>query len=69
MIQIPEQRWALPTDSLWDIHYNEFELWLNDNYNMEDRAIFGYHVSWDDACESEDVFDMFMIQRERARDV
>jgi hypothetical protein len=69
MIEIPEAKWAGPVDSEWDIHYNEFELWVNDNYDPKNGSIFGYHISWDDACESEGVFDMFMIQKERERDV
>jgi hypothetical protein len=53
----------------FDKYYGEFEVWVNDNYDMQDNSIFGYHIPWDEACESDDVFDMFMIQMERAKDV
>ena len=60
MIQIPEQRWALPTDSKWDTYYSDFEMWLNDEYDMETQTVCGYQMTWEDACESEDLLDIFI---------
>lgn len=58
--QVPSQRWALPTDSLWDIHYDGFEAWVNDHYEMETQTIFTYTMTWEDACESEELFDLYL---------
>jgi hypothetical protein len=57
---IPEARWAGPEDSKWDIYYADFEVWLNDNYDMENSSIFGVQMSWEDACESDDLLDDFI---------
>lgn len=58
--QIPSQRWALPEDSKWDIYYNDFEMWLNEKYDMETQAVAGHTLTWDEACESEDLLDIFI---------
>jgi hypothetical protein len=55
---IPEARWAGPEDNDWDRYYGQFEWWLNENYNVDTGLVFGY--SWDDACESEDLFTEFV---------
>jgi hypothetical protein len=58
--QIPAARWAGPEDSKWDIYYNDYELWLNENYDMKAQKIAGHFISWEDACESEDLLDEFI---------
>lgn len=58
--QVPEARWAGPEDSKWDIYYNDYEMWLNDNYDMETQKVAGYHMTWEDACESEELLDEFI---------
>ncbi len=57
---IPEARWAGPEDSKWDIYYGKFEGWLNENYDMESQSIFGQHMTWEQACEDEDLLDDFI---------
>lgn len=61
---IPEQRWALPTDSKWDKYENEYEVWLNDNYDMKCQSIAGRYMTWEEACEDEYLFDEFVQMRE-----
>ena len=58
--RIPEARWAGPEDSKWDIYYNNFEVWLNDNYDMKSQSIFGHQMTWEQACEDEDLLDSFI---------
>ena len=60
MIDIPEARWPGPEDSKWDKYYANFEGWVNENYDMEDQSIFGERMTWEDACESEDLLDRFI---------
>lgn len=60
----PSQRWALPEDTKWDIWYDRFEGWLNDNYDMKSQSIAGYTTTWEDACESEDLLDLFIEMRQ-----
>jgi hypothetical protein len=69
MTSIPAARWAGPQDTLRDIHYAGFEHWLNDNYDMASSTIFGLHIQWDDACESDDLFDDYIDHVDRTRDV
>ena len=37
----------------WDRYYNGFERWLNDNYDLETKLVFGYTL--DEAYESEEL--------------
>lgn len=55
---IPSQRWALPEDDKWDIYYDMFEGWLDENYDLATGLVFG--MSWEDACESEDLLDEYI---------
>lgn len=57
----PEQ-----SDSKWDIYYNDFELWLNEHYDMEAQSIAGTHMTWEDACESDALLDQYIQEREEA---
>jgi hypothetical protein len=50
----------IPNDTLWDRYYNDFELWLNDHYDMESTSIFGHIMSWQAACESEPLLERFV---------
>lgn len=61
---VPSQRWALPTDSKWDKYENEYEAWLNDNYDMPSQSIAGRQMTWEEACEDEYLFDEFVQMRE-----
>ena len=58
--QIPSQRWALPTDSLWDKYENFFDSWVNENYDPNDESIFGVKMSFDDALDDDDLRDRFL---------
>jgi hypothetical protein len=58
--QVPSARWAGPEDSKWDIYYNDYEVWLNDNYDMSTQMIAGRRMGWEQACEDEDLFDEFV---------
>jgi len=57
---IPSQRWALPTDSLWDRYENFFDSWVNENYDPDDESIFGVKMSFDDALDDDDLKDRFL---------
>jgi hypothetical protein len=59
-MQIPEQRWALPTDSDRDKYEYEFEAWVNENYDMKDMMINGRHMTWEQCWEDEWLFDEFL---------
>jgi hypothetical protein len=52
-----------PAETDWDIYYNEFELWLNSHYDDTTGTVFGY--TWDDACESDDLLNEFIEERNR----
>jgi hypothetical protein len=58
---IPAARWAGPENSKWDIYYGKFESWLNDNCDKMTGLVFG--MSWEDACESEELLDTFIEMR------
>jgi hypothetical protein len=60
MIGIPESRWAGPEDTDWDRYYGDYEVWLNDNYDMKAQMIAGRHITWEDACEDQDLFSEFV---------
>ena len=66
---IPEARWAVPVDSEWDIHYNEFEFWVNEHYDKADQSILGHRIPWDEECESDDLFDIFMDELNRSKEI
>jgi hypothetical protein len=67
--QIPSQRWALPSDSDRDKYENEFELWVNNNYDDKAMKIAGRHMTWDECFEDEWLFDDFIQEiRERYAD-
>ncbi len=55
---IPEARWSGPEDNKWDIHFNNFELWINDNYDGKTGLVFGHTL--DDAYQSEELLDEFI---------
>lgn len=64
---LPSQRWSLPGDSLYDKHYNEFELWVNDIYkNSMQYTEYGLTCSYDEALQDDDLFDTFMDERNAA---
>ena len=63
---VPSQRWALPEDSKWDTHYNDFEWWVNENYNVETQSIFGQQMTYDEAISNENLFDSFVQDWEDA---
>lgn len=64
--EVPSQRWALPSDSKWDRYYDQFEGWVNDHYDMETQSIFGRSMTWEQACEDENLFDYFVEDWEDA---
>lgn len=64
--QVPSQRWALPQDTDYDKYYNEFELWVNDNYDDKTLSINGRYMTWDQCFEDEWLFDEFMDERRAA---
>ena len=65
---LPEQRWALPSDSLYDKHYNEFENWVNDIYKFDMQYTdYGLTCSFDEALQDDWLFDVFIAERNAAR--
>ena len=60
MIRIPEARWAGPEDSEWDLYYNDYEIWVNENYDMKYQKIAGRHMTFEQACEDDDLFGEFV---------
>jgi hypothetical protein len=64
--QVPSQRWALPSDSDWDRYGDEFERWVNDNYNEDTQTIFGQAMTYDEAMASEGLFESFVQDWEDA---
>jgi hypothetical protein len=58
--RIPIGRWSEPEDNDWDKYYNEFEAWLNDNYDMESQSIAGRSIPWEQAFENEDLLNHFI---------
>ena len=64
--QVPSQRWALPSDSDWDRYGDEFERWVNDNYNEDTQTIFGQTMTYDEAIASEGLFESFVQDWEDA---
>lgn len=67
MSDIPEQRWALPTDSRWDIHFGSFEQWVNEDYDDETQTIAGFRLTYDEAIESDELMDFYVEMMEDAR--
>lgn len=66
--ELPSQRWALPSDSLYDKHYNEFENWVNDIYKFDMQYTdYGLTCSFDEALQDEHLFDTFIAERNAAR--
>ena len=65
MTKIPEARWAGPEDSLWDIHYADFERWVDDHYDMATQTILGIPMTWEEAAESDDLLDHYLERRYR----
>ena len=57
---IPAQRWALPQDDKWDTYYDKFEMWLYGEYCDKTQSIRGWHLTWEEACESEFLLDAFI---------
>jgi hypothetical protein len=45
-------------ESNWDKYYPQFELWLDSNYDKETGRVFG--MSWDTACESDELLSEFI---------
>ncbi len=58
MIRIPEARWAGPEDTKWDTHFNQYEAWINENYDGDTGLVFGHTL--DDAYQSEELLDEFI---------
>ena len=58
--EVPSQRWALPEDTNWDKYYSDYELWVNENYDMEDQMIAGMHMTFEDALENDKMFGEFL---------
>lgn len=65
--QVPSQRWALPTDSKWDIHRNDYERWVDENYENDTQSIFGWTMTYDQAMENEELFDSYIEMIEEGR--
>jgi len=58
--QIPSQRWALPTDSLWDIYGNFYDSWLDENYDFRKQEILGFKIPYGEAVESDELRDIYL---------
>jgi len=66
--QLPEARWAGPTDSLYDRHYAGFELWVNDLYERDEYRDLGFYGDFDEALQSDFLFDVYMDEHNRSRE-
>ena len=66
---LPEARWAGPEDSDWDRHYNQFELWVNDLYEREEYRDLGFYGDFESALDSEFMFDIFMDEYKRSKEL
>lgn len=58
--EVPSQRWALPTDSDYDIYGDGFETWVNDEYDEDTQTIAGRSMTYDEAMESDILFEMYV---------
>jgi hypothetical protein len=65
---LPEARWSGPTDSLYDIHYNRFEVWVNDLYERDEYRDIGFYGDFSEALESDLLFDAYMDEYNRSRE-
>lgn len=63
---LPEARWAGPEDSLFDKHYNRFELWVNDLFERDEYRDLGFYGDFDSALESDFLFDIYMDEYNRS---
>ncbi len=66
--RLPEARWAGPTDSLYDTHYNRFELWVNDLYERDEYRDLGFYGDFDEALQSDWLFDVYLDDYNRSRE-
>jgi hypothetical protein len=57
---VPESRWPEPQDSDWDIHYPQFEMWVNDLFERDEYRDLGFYGDFDSALESELLFGIYM---------
>lgn len=58
--EVPSQRWALPSDSDHDIYGDSFERWVNDEYDEESGSILGRTMTYDEAMESDELFEIYV---------
>lgn len=56
----PEARWPGPSDTKWDLYYNDYEQWVNDHYDVDTQSIFGRPMTYDQAIEDEALFDAYV---------
>jgi hypothetical protein len=69
MNSIPAARWAGPEDTDRDLHYEEFELWVNDLYERNDYRDLGFYGDFESALDSDFMFDIFMDEYKRSKDL
>ena len=55
---VPEQRWALPSDTDRDRYEHAYDRWINDHYDDEFGTVLG--VPHEEAWENDDLFERFM---------
>lgn len=65
---VPSARWAGPEDSLFDKHYSEFELWVNDLFERDEYRDLGFYGDFGSALESDFLFDIYMDEFNRSRE-
>ena len=65
---LPEARWAGPEDSDWDRHFASFELWVNDLYERDEYRDLGFYGDFDEALQSDFLFDVYMDEHNRSRE-
>jgi len=65
---IPEARWAGPSDSMHDLHYNRFELWVNDLYERQEQYDLGFYGDFDEALQSDLLFDVYLDDYRRSQE-
>jgi hypothetical protein len=69
MASIPDARWAGPEDTERDLHYEEFEAWVNDLYERNEYRDFGFYGDFESALDSDFMFDLFMDIVNRSKEI
>jgi hypothetical protein len=67
-MMIPSQRWAPPSDTERDTHSSRYELWVNDLFERDEMHELGFVGDFDEALDSDWLFDIYMDEYNRSRE-